>query len=82
MALTVIAPGWAPKCHWVDLKPDLPEQPIRLERGKPIRVRVVDSSGKPVPEATVNVVEWKDRPLIGETYYTSTSAKDGVWEWP
>ncbi len=82
MALTVIAPGWAPQCHWLELKPSLPAQDFCLARGKPIRLRIVDSNGKPVPEATVSAMHCKECSSIWETYYTSQSGKDGVWEWP
>lgn len=49
--LTVIAHGWAPQLRKVSLRADLPQQDFRMAAGKPIRLRIVDAAGKPVPKA-------------------------------
>src|SRR5581483_7982523 len=58
-SLTVIAPGFAPQLRKVELKPDLPEQDFRMAAGKPVRLRIVDADGKPIPKASVWLHEWK-----------------------
>ena len=51
--LTVIVPGWAPQRRRVELRADLPPQDFRMGPGKPIRLRVVDPAGRPMPHAEV-----------------------------
>ena len=47
--LTVIAPGWAPQMRGVKLRAGMPREDFRMVPGKPIRLRIVDTAGKPVP---------------------------------
>ena len=58
-SLTVIAPGWAPQLRTVDLKADLPAKDFRMAAGKLVRLRIVDTDGKPIPRAAVFLHEWK-----------------------
>ena len=88
-ALTVIAPGWAPQERLVKVHPGLPAQDFRMERGKPVRLRVVDTAGKPVPNANVNIRGWKgrqalhnhDHPNVRDTKIPRRTDSNGVWEW-
>lgn len=87
-ALTVIAPGWAPQDRMVNLQPGLPEQEFRLARGKPIRLRVVDVSGKPL-KAYVTIQSWNGRqalhnhehPNVRDNKIPRRTDSAGVWEW-
>jgi RNA polymerase sigma factor (sigma-70 family) len=88
--LTVVAPGWAPQLRRVTLKPGLPPQDFRLEKGKPIRLRIVDGAGKPVPRALVRLMEWKgcqslldveEHPRVPGSKITKRGGADGRWEW-
>jgi RNA polymerase sigma factor (sigma-70 family) len=90
--LTVIAPGWAPQLRKVTLRDGLPPQDFRMGPGKPIRLRVVDAAGKPVPGAYVQITGWKgseslqsmhnpNHPRVPDTKIPGRANADGVWEW-
>jgi RNA polymerase sigma factor (sigma-70 family) len=90
--LTVMAPGWAPQLRRVQLRDGLPRQDFRMGPGKPIRLRVVDPAGKPVPHAYVNILGWKgsksiqsshnpNHPKVPDTKVPRKADADGVWEW-
>jgi len=92
-AITVFAPGRAPQFRAVELKPDLPAQDFRLSEGKPVRLRIVDADGKPVPKASVKLIEWKgsksiashrnpNHPKMPETGIPKLADADGIWAWP
>ena len=57
--ITVIAPGWAPQLRRVNLQAGLTSQDFRMQAGKPIRLRIVDGTGKPVPRTYVSIIGWK-----------------------
>jgi len=88
-ALTVVAAGWAPQERVVDVKPGLPAQDFPLERGKPIRLRVVDSAGRPVSAGEVIIRGWKGRqalhnhhhPKVHDTKIPRGTDSNGNWEW-
>ena len=89
-SLTIIAPGWAPQLRKLDLNPDLPNQHVRMAKGQPVRLRVVDAGGRPVPAASVTLLEWKGsksiclhpyRPKVPEGGIPGRTDASGVWEW-
>ncbi|MEX2026806.1 MAG: carboxypeptidase-like regulatory domain-containing protein [Pirellulaceae bacterium] len=91
-SLTVIAAGWAPQFRQVNLQAGLPPQNFRMEPGKPIRLRIVDAAGKPVPNAYVSLVGWKgsqsiqsshnpNHPKVPDTKIPRRTDADGIWEW-
>jgi RNA polymerase sigma factor (sigma-70 family) len=90
--LTVIAPNWAPQLRKVNLQPGMPPQDFRMEPGKPIRLRIIDAAGKPVPNAYVSLVEWKgsqsiqsshntNHPKVPDTKIPRQTNTSGIWEW-
>jgi len=90
--LTVIAAGWAPQMRKVDLRDGVPEQDFRLEPGKPVRLKIVDGTGKPVPSASVWLHEWKgsksinsdhdpNHPKVPDTGIPKKVDAAGLWEW-
>jgi RNA polymerase sigma factor (sigma-70 family) len=90
--LTVIAPGWAPQMRKVNLQAGLPPQDFRMAAGKPIRLRIVDTAGKPVPNAYVSILSWKgskslqsmhnpNHPRVPDTKIPRRANADGIWEW-
>jgi len=92
-SITIIASGWSPQMRKIDLKPDLPVQDFRMAAGKPVRLRVVDIAGKPVPKAFVSLLEWKgsksiysdhnpNHPKVPDTGIPGRADVDGVWAWP
>jgi RNA polymerase sigma factor (sigma-70 family) len=90
--LTVIAPGWAPQLRLIKLQAELPPQDFHMAPGKPIRLRIVDAAGKPVPNAFVHILSWKgsqslywdhnpNHPKVPDTKVPQRANADGVWEW-
>ena len=92
-SLTVIAPGFAPQMRDVELKRDMPEQDFAMAAGKPVRLRIVDAAGKPIPKAYVSPREWKgsrsiysvhntNHPKVPDTGIPRQADAEGVWSWP
>jgi RNA polymerase sigma factor (sigma-70 family) len=90
--LTVIPPGWAPQLRKVNLRAGLPSQDFHTGPGKPIRLRVVDAAGKPVPKASVSIIGWRgskslqsahnpNHPKVPDTKIPRQADADGVWQW-
>src|SRR5262245_61376219 len=77
----------------VDLRTGLPAQDFRLAAGKPVRLRIVDDAGKPVPGASVWLMEWRgsksvctdhnpNHPKVPDNGIPRRAGPDGVGEWP
>jgi RNA polymerase sigma factor (sigma-70 family) len=89
MAVTVVAPGFAPQLRHVTLKDGLPAQDFQMQPGKPIRLKFVDASGKPMTRVGVRIDGWKgskslqnvDHPKVRKTGIPYRPDKNGVWEW-
>jgi uncharacterized GH25 family protein len=90
--LTVIAPGWAPQMRRLNLQAELPPQDFRMAPGKPIRLRIVDAAGKPVPNVYVSILGWKgsqslqsmhnpNHPKVPDTKIPQRANAEGIWEW-
>jgi RNA polymerase sigma factor (sigma-70 family) len=90
--VTVLAPGWAPQLRRVRLRDGMPPQDFRMAPGKPIRLRIVDAAGKPVPAAYVTLQEWQgsksvysdhnpNHPPVPDTGIPRRAGADGAWEW-
>ncbi len=89
MAVTVIAQGFAPQLRHVTLKDGLAAQDFQMQPGKPIRLKFVEASGKPMTKVGVRIDGWKgskslqnvDHPTVRKTGIPYHPDKDGVWEW-
>ncbi len=59
--VTVLAPGYAPEQRMVSLSQSLQLQQVdfQLEPGNPIKLQIVDHSGKPIPNARVHIENWR-----------------------
>ena len=57
--LGVKAAKAAPALRLIEVKRELPSIEVRLTRGVPLRVRVVDEAGQPIPEVKATVDEWQ-----------------------
>jgi protocatechuate 3,4-dioxygenase beta subunit len=75
------APGFAPSLQLLEIKRDMAPLEVRLKQGMPLRVRVVDQAGQPIPDVETRVDEWQsankdagDRSLPGRWNYPG-------WEW-
>ncbi len=79
LTLGVMASGYAPELRKVTVRPGIPEVVIRLDPGKTIVGRVVDPSGRPVPEATI-IAEgpWYNN---GDFFRVSTTDIEGNFRW-
>ncbi|MGO9113060.1 MAG: hypothetical protein ACLP9L_27830, partial [Thermoguttaceae bacterium] len=62
---------------------------FQLKRGKTLRVRFVDGSGRPIPEVGVGIKCWRGckslyntkHPIVLETQIPNQAGKNGVYEW-
>lgn len=88
--LTIITPGWAPQLRRIQVHEGLPPQDFRMEPGKPIRLRIVDGAGKPIPRAPVEIFEWKGADSLStnnpnlpmrDTKIPRRAEENGIWEW-
>jgi uncharacterized GH25 family protein len=89
--LTVLASGWAPQMRRVMLRAEMPPQEFRLSPGKPVRLRIVDAAGKPVPNASVSIIDWngnKQLQWLSSSKVVKMPPKlprqanvDGIWQW-
>ena len=63
-----------------------------MQAGKPIRLRIVDGAGKPVPNADVDILEWNgsksiqsshnpNHPKVPDTKIPRCADANGVWTW-
>jgi protocatechuate 3,4-dioxygenase beta subunit len=88
VTLMVMTPGWAPELRRINLQSGLPPQDFRLAPGRPIQLWIVDAANKPVPNASVRLIEWKGSRAINNLIFSEIDTKiprtanaDGVWEW-
>jgi hypothetical protein len=75
--ITVLADGFAPERINTDPS-DTSTLRIQLKPASVLRVRVVDSSGQPVPQADVAIEEWREHGTLELREPTDAS---GVFEW-
>jgi uncharacterized GH25 family protein len=78
--LGVKAEGSAPALLVAEVKRDLPQIDVRLTRGEPLRVRVVDNAGKPISRVQVNVDEWPSSMQAPRAGVVGRWSYPG-WEW-
>jgi hypothetical protein len=75
-----------------NLQAGVSPQDFRMQPGKPIRLRIVDSRGRPVPKAYVTISGWKgsesiqsdhnpSHPKVPDMKIPRQAGDDGVWEW-
>ncbi|MGO9112173.1 MAG: M56 family metallopeptidase, partial [Thermoguttaceae bacterium] len=89
MTVTVIAEGWKPELKEVAITRENPKVDFQLEKGKTLRIRFVDSSGKPIPAVWVGIQQWRGckslyntkHAIVLETRIPNQAGKNGVYEW-
>jgi beta-lactamase regulating signal transducer with metallopeptidase domain/uncharacterized GH25 family protein/thiol-disulfide isomerase/thioredoxin len=84
--LVAIAPGWVPQFREIDSKVDLSNQDFHMKSGKPLELRFVDVSGKPIPEVEVQIAAWQGKMWFAnskdlDTKIAQKADKNGVWRW-
>jgi len=57
--LTIVASGWMPVMIPVEIREDIQPISVRLERGKTLRLRFVDTDGQAIPNALVSLRDWR-----------------------
>jgi beta-lactamase regulating signal transducer with metallopeptidase domain/uncharacterized GH25 family protein/thiol-disulfide isomerase/thioredoxin len=87
--ITVLAPGFAPQQRTIEVTRDLGKVDFQLEAGNPIRIKIVDQTGNPVPKAYVGIGEWRKteaiynekHPNVPDSGIPRTADDDGMYEW-
>ena len=87
--ITVMAPGWMPAIRKVEIKQGMPSFDFRLEPGKELRIRFVDTAGKPVPGVLVMIDKWRGgeslynhrHPNVLDTHIPVQADQDGLYRW-
>ncbi|HEY4233651.1 MAG TPA: carboxypeptidase-like regulatory domain-containing protein [Lacipirellulaceae bacterium] len=81
--LTASADDWAPSIQNVQIEPAMGPVEIKLTRGAPLRIRVVDSSGTPLEGVWLSLWSWQENEMIGTLAEArGTTDATGVWTWP
>jgi thiol-disulfide isomerase/thioredoxin/uncharacterized GH25 family protein len=65
LTVTIVAEGWMPALKKIDVQPGLGPVDFQLKPGKELRIRFVDSDGKPLPRVYVAIHKWR----AGESLY-------------
>ncbi|MFH1923706.1 MAG: carboxypeptidase regulatory-like domain-containing protein [Planctomycetota bacterium] len=80
---TASAEGWAPSLREVEIAPGMDPVVFKLTRGKPLRLRVVDSDGNALPGVGVSLSTWRKSDIMGTLPSSrGQTGADGVWQWP
>lgn len=88
--ITVVARGHRPERRDVNLAAGPRVEDFRLAAGVPLRVKVVDEAGQPVPRVTFAIESWRGSQAMRNTVDTqvlaaripNVSKPDGVYHWP
>jgi protocatechuate 3,4-dioxygenase beta subunit len=89
LTITVIAEGWSPDLKKIELSPDDHKADFQLKPGKTLRLRFIDETGKPIPDAYVQVTCWRDckslynikHPIVLDTKIPDSADKNGIYQW-
>jgi protocatechuate 3,4-dioxygenase beta subunit len=87
-AITIVAKGFQPQRRVVDLKLGAQTADFKLEKGKRLRVQVVDAQGKPL-KAYVSIREWQGAQSLYNVRHPNVLPTDipdrtndaGLFEW-
>lgn len=88
-SVTVLAPGFAPQQRKIQASQSQQDVDFQLEAGNSIRIKIVDQSGKPIPEAAVQIAKWRGtealynykHPNVPESGIPRQADQDGVYTW-
>ncbi|MHB1037353.1 MAG: carboxypeptidase regulatory-like domain-containing protein [Pirellulales bacterium] len=79
--LTVVSPGLAPALSRIKVQPGMNPVDSRLEKGKTLRVRVVDKSGKPLEGIDVAPDTWRAQNTVRGLGVGGKTDRGGRWTW-
>lgn len=87
--ITVLAPGFAPERRVIQAKQSQEHADFQLDAGHPLKIQIVDPSGKPVPKAYVQIGKWRGTEAIynhkhsnvPESGIPRNADEDGMYTW-
>jgi len=79
--LTIVSPGLAPALRDVNVRAGITALDFRLEKGSTLRVRVVDTAGKPVEGVRISPATWRSHRTLCDTGIAGTTDREGRWTW-
>ncbi|HVA47352.1 MAG TPA: carboxypeptidase-like regulatory domain-containing protein [Pirellulales bacterium] len=87
--VTVVAEGWMPQLRRIEITPENPSVDFQLRPGKMLRLRFIDSSGKPIPKVFIGIANWRGgeslynnkHPNVLDTKIPLYSDERGIYEW-
>ena len=82
-------PATLPWQQTIEVKPDLGDMEIKLEPGHPLRIKFSDQAGKPIPNVTVGIGEWRgteaifnnQHPNVPDSGIPRQASANGIYEW-
>ena len=93
LTVTVVAQGWAPDLRRVPVGETPGSVDFRLQRGKNLRIQVVDSNGEPVSGASMGLeldaAGWRGsrslynvrHPNVLDTHIPQSADENGLYQW-
>jgi hypothetical protein len=89
LPVTVVARGWAPERRVVEVARGLGAVDVPLRPGRTVRLRLVDTTGKPVPRGYVSIAVWRGakslythrHPNVVDLHVPDRADEAGVYEW-
>ncbi|MHC4403383.1 MAG: carboxypeptidase regulatory-like domain-containing protein, partial [Planctomycetota bacterium] len=81
MVLTVVAPGWAPDLRQIKVHADLGPVDFRLEKGRTVRVRVVDADGEGLQGVWMAPDTWREHRTLTRRGVPRETGAEGRWVW-
>jgi protocatechuate 3,4-dioxygenase beta subunit len=79
--MTVVSAGLAPALREVNIRGGITPLDFRLEKGSTLRVRVVDTAGKPVEGVRISPDTWRSHRTLCDTGIAGTTDREGRWTW-
>lgn len=87
--ITVVAPGFKPTRQIVDVSKSMDELTVTMKPGKTLTLKIVDTSGKPVPKAHVGLRKWNGvkslynwrHPNVLNSGIPTHADENGVYVW-
>lgn len=79
--LTVVASGWAPEIRTVTLVPPSAPVDFQLKKGRTIRIRVINTEGKPLAGTRIFPNTWRRRRRLTGLGVELLTDEEGRWVW-
>lgn len=82
--VTIMAEGYAPSIQKIALVDNDAKLDFKLVAGEQVSIELVDPAGKPIPDATVAIENWKNRRSLSGLIMQHSPLKtgpDGVMSW-